>query len=243
MSGSHPGLPGHPGRSAAPGTRPDGPWATLLWAAVPVLTIGFFACVPSVRTAVRRQRPADWAAAAVFTVSTVAMWVAVGLGSDTGTDNTADDVGMTMMIVNMLGAPLHAVVAGWAARLAAARQAAYVPPPGAWYGGASGWPGQPAGPVEIPPQAAPGRFAGPWSALPEGSPPRSAAETAPFPAAPASAVPPVRPVAPVPPPAPVAPSPAVRPDDDRARAELRELGRLLRDQAGGGSDDPPEGRS
>jgi hypothetical protein len=62
------GSPNRPGRALRPA----------LWAAVPVMSVGFLSFAPFLAYAVAQRRPKDWAVFAGYLAATVAMIVAVG---------------------------------------------------------------------------------------------------------------------------------------------------------------------
>ncbi|KDN83178.1 hypothetical protein [Kitasatospora cheerisanensis] len=182
-------------------------WVTLLCAATPVLTLGILGMVPSVVLAVGRRRRADIVGAVVIGLMQLAVFVEVGLTPSGGQINNL--VGVFLLIPLWLGTPVHFLLMNqrrfWP-------QPA-TPPPGYEY------PAYPASaatrPYELPyPQNGPYPQAGSY-------PPPGAYPTppAPFPgvATPPPAVPPAAPQT-----------------GATGAAELRELGELLRRQAGDG---------
>src|SRR5579863_9235359 len=77
-------TPRAPVRRAAPVVR------QVLWASVPVWSIGFLSFVPSLAYAIIRRRKADWAVFAAFLAATIGMIVALGVvGSGHGGGTSA----------------------------------------------------------------------------------------------------------------------------------------------------------
>jgi hypothetical protein len=95
-------TPRAPVRRAAPVVR------QVLWASVPVWSIGFLSFVPSLAYAIMRRRRADWAVAAAFLAATIGLIVAAGtVGSGNGGGTTA----LGGFIIALAGgAAVHAAV-------------------------------------------------------------------------------------------------------------------------------------
>ncbi|MGN9756673.1 hypothetical protein [Streptomyces sp. SD31] len=78
-------------------------------AAVPVLTLGMLAAVPSLVLAVRRGTRADWLAAVVFTAVNVA-WVAQTLLTPVETHGLQYAADVLLLFVATVGATLHCLL-------------------------------------------------------------------------------------------------------------------------------------
>jgi hypothetical protein len=77
-----------------------------LWAAVPVISIGFLSFVPSLALAIIQRRGRDWAVFAAFLAATIGMIVAVGATS------SSSNAGVGGFVIALAGcAAVHAVIA------------------------------------------------------------------------------------------------------------------------------------
>ena len=91
------GSPNRPGRLLRP----------VLWAAVPVVSVGFLSFAPFLAYAVMQRRPRDWAVFAAYLAATVAMIVALGaVGSSSGGSAAAGG----FIIVLAGAAAIHALI-------------------------------------------------------------------------------------------------------------------------------------
>jgi len=101
--GSHRELtPRVPVRRAAPVVR------QVLWASVPVWSIGFLSFVPSLAYAIMRRRRADWAVFAAFLAATIGLIVAAGT---VGSGNGGGTAAFGGFIIALAGcAAVHAAV-------------------------------------------------------------------------------------------------------------------------------------
>jgi hypothetical protein len=80
----------------------------VLWAAVPVVSIGFLSFVPSLALAIIQRRGRDWAVFAAFLAATIGMIVALGATSS----NSNAGAGVGGFIVALAGcAAVHAAIA------------------------------------------------------------------------------------------------------------------------------------
>src|SRR5579863_3150396 len=121
-------TPRAPVRRAAPVVR------QVLWASVPVWSIGFLSFVPSLAYAIIRRRKADWAVFAAFLAATIGMIVALAV---VGSGHGGGTAAVGGFIIALAGAAaVHAAVVfrpggAWATP-AAASAAASAPgaPPG-----------------------------------------------------------------------------------------------------------------
>ncbi|MEE1938526.1 hypothetical protein V1L54_03710 [Streptomyces sp. TRM 70361] len=164
------------GPAAAPPPVPSrrGPGAggmvvRLLFAAVPLLSLGLLSWVPSLRFAVIRGRRADWAVLAVFVVLTavyVVLLVNVPANEPEGEEGTASLLAGLYMVLLFGGATVHAVLGdrfprdpapyplvGHSGPPSAGYPAPYAAAPAAGPGG-YGYPG-PTAPVPSQPQPQP----------------------------------------------------------------------------------------
>jgi hypothetical protein len=69
--------------------RPGRVLRTVLWAAVPVVSVGFLSFVPFLAYAVMQRRPRDWAVFAAYLAATVAMIVALGAVGSSSSGSSA----------------------------------------------------------------------------------------------------------------------------------------------------------
>ncbi|ROR42427.1 hypothetical protein [Kitasatospora cineracea] len=188
---------------------------TALLALIPVLSLGLLGMVPSTVLAVDRRRRADIVGAAVIGLMEVGLFVAAAL---TPEGEPIDNLTTGLLLFPLfLGTPVHFLLMNrrdqWPAGAAPA------PAP---YGYA--YP-----PVAYPPQPGPAMPPGPTAKSgPTVRPAQPYAATEPHPANPYAT--PYPPAAPTAQPAPAVPAPAA----PTGAAELRELGELLRRQAGNG---------
>jgi hypothetical protein len=115
-------TPRAPVRRTAPVVR------QVLWASVPVWSIGFLSFVPSLAYAIMRRRKADWAVFAGFLAATIGLIVALGIaGSGHGGGQTA----VGGFVVALAGcAAVHAAVLFRPGGGSAAPVAALAAPPG-----------------------------------------------------------------------------------------------------------------
>ena len=210
-----------PGSSAAfvpPG--PSRPAVKVLWALVPVLSCSLLAFVPALYLAARRNRARDWWGVAFFSGTTVAFIVGLVFSAPPGEAyRVGDFVGMIALLVGLVAAPVHFLFMDqfriW--QSLTGLYGAPVVQPG--YAVPSGYPAQP------------GYSAQPGYGYPPVQPPYAAQQYVPAPQPPFQAQPQFRSQ-----PGQTAPMPAPTPvPDDAARAELRELGELLRRQASDGA--------
>ncbi|MEU3498571.1 hypothetical protein ABZ747_34395 [Kitasatospora cineracea] len=188
---------------------------TALLALIPVLSLGLLGMVPSTVLAVDRRRRADIVGAAVIGLMEVGLFVAAAL---TPEGEPIDNLTTGLLLFPLfLGTPVHFLLMNRRDRWPAG--AAPAPAP---YGYA--YP-----PVGYPPQPGPAMPPGPTAKSgPTVRPAQPYAVTEPHPANPYAA--PYPPAAPTVQPAPAVPAPAA----PTGAAELRELGELLRRQAGNG---------
>ncbi|WAL73546.1 hypothetical protein OU787_19745 [Kitasatospora sp. YST-16] len=188
---------------------------TALLALIPVLSLGLLGMVPSMVLAVDRRRRADIVGAAVIGLMEVGLFVAAAL---TPEGEPIDNLTTGLLLFPLfLGTPVHFLLMNRRDRWPAG--AAPVPAP---YGYA--YP-----PVGYLPQPGPTVPPGPMvKSGPTMRPAPPYAVTEPHPANPYAT--PYPPAAPAVPPAPAVPAPAA----PTGAAELRELGELLRRQAGNG---------
>jgi hypothetical protein len=86
-----PARPGPGGPAAGPrATRAGGGLLRpILWASVPIWSIGFLSFVPFLAYAVIQRRPRDWAVFAAYLAATVAMIVALGVTGSNGSGGAA----------------------------------------------------------------------------------------------------------------------------------------------------------
>jgi hypothetical protein len=91
------GSPERPGRVLRP----------VLWAAVPVVSVGFLSFVPFLAYAVMQRRPRDWAVFAAYLAATVAMIVALGAA---GSSNGGSAAVGGFIIVLAGAAAIHALI-------------------------------------------------------------------------------------------------------------------------------------
>ena len=86
-----PQPPARPGPAAdLRGTRAGGSWLRpILWASVPIWSIGFLSFVPFLAYAVIQRRGKDWAVFAAYLAATVAMIVALGVAGSNGSGGAA----------------------------------------------------------------------------------------------------------------------------------------------------------
>ncbi|MFF2820748.1 hypothetical protein ACFVT9_35115 [Kitasatospora cineracea] len=185
---------------------------TALLALIPVLSLGLLGMVPSMVLAVDRRRRADIVGAAVIGLMEVGLFVAAAL---TPEGEPIDNLTTGLLLFPLfLGTPVHFLLMNRRDRWPAG--AAPAPAP---YGYA--YP-----PVGYLPQPGPTVPPGPMvKSGPTMRPAQPYAVTEPHPANPYAT--PYPPAAPAVPPAPAVPAPT-------GAAELRELGELLRRQAGNG---------
>jgi hypothetical protein len=95
-------TPRAPVRRGAPVAR------QVLWASVPVWSIGFLSFVPSLAYAIMRRRKADWAVFAAFLAATIGMIVALGVA---GSGNGGGTAAVGGFIVALAGcAAVHAAI-------------------------------------------------------------------------------------------------------------------------------------
>jgi hypothetical protein len=109
-NGSQPPARPEPGLPAAGprGTRAGGSLLRpILWASVPIWSIGFLSCVPFLAYAVIQRRARDWAVFGVYLAATVAMIVAIAaVGS-----NGSAGAGVGGFIIALAGcAAVHAAI-------------------------------------------------------------------------------------------------------------------------------------
>ncbi|MEU5387651.1 hypothetical protein [Kitasatospora cineracea] len=193
---------------------------TALLALIPVLSLGLLGMVPSMVLAVDRRRRADIVGAAVIGLMEVGLFVAAAL---TPEGEPIDNLTTGLLLFPLfLGTPVHFLLMNRRDRWPAG--AAPAPAP---YGYA--YP-----PVGYLPQPGPTVPPGPMvKSGPTMRPAQPYAVTEPHPANPYAT--PYPPAVPAVPPAPAVPAPAVpAPAAPTGAAELRELGELLRRQAGNG---------
>jgi hypothetical protein len=80
----------------------------VLWASVPVWSIGFLSFVPSLAYAIIRRRKADWAVFAAFLAATIGMIVALGVA---GSGNGGGTAAVGGFIIALAGcAAVHAAI-------------------------------------------------------------------------------------------------------------------------------------
>ena len=94
---------------AGAGRGSGGSWLRpVLWAAVPVVSIGFLSFVPSLALAIIQRRGRDWAVFAAFLAATIGMIVALGATNS----NSNAGAGVGGFIVALAGcAAVHAAIA------------------------------------------------------------------------------------------------------------------------------------
>ncbi len=98
-----PGQPVRPG----PGQRPGGWLRPILWASVPIWSIGFLSFVPFLAYAVMQRGKKDWAVFAAYLAATVAMIVALGAVNS----NSGAGAGVGGFIVVLAGcAAVHTAI-------------------------------------------------------------------------------------------------------------------------------------
>jgi hypothetical protein len=115
-------TPGAPVRRTAPVVR------QVLWASVPIWSIGFLSFVPSLAYAIIRRRKADWAVFAAFLAATIGLIVAAG---SVGSGNGAATGVVGGFVIALAGcAAIHAAIVFRPAGVLAAPVAASVAPPG-----------------------------------------------------------------------------------------------------------------
>ena len=97
-----------PARLQGTGTRAGGSvLRPILWASVPIWSIGFLSFVPFLAYAVIQRRARDWVVFAVYLVATVAMIVALGAVNS----NSGAGAGVGVFIVALAGcAAVHAAI-------------------------------------------------------------------------------------------------------------------------------------
>lgn len=103
-------TPPPPPRSPGPGPR--GMTVRLLFASFPIWSLGLLSWVPSLRFAVLRRRPLDWAVfglSVALTVVYVVMLIVVP-ASDPEGETTASAVGGLYILVLITGAVVHAIL-------------------------------------------------------------------------------------------------------------------------------------
>lgn len=223
MYGRQPGTP--PSSFAAPG--PSRPVAKVLWALVPLLSCSLLAFAPAVYLAVRRKRLRDWAGVVFFAAVTAALAAGTQLSAAPGQPyRTGDYVGMAALAVGCLLGPLHFLLMDREREWYGRSGPPLPPPPQQYLAAPTAGYGYP------PPLQQPVPYA-PAFHQPQPQPgPQPQHQPQPGPLH--------QPPQPGPQP-PYQPQPASA--DDAARAELRELGELLRRQAadGGAQDGRPDG--
>ncbi|GAA2790770.1 hypothetical protein RMN57_23385 [Kitasatospora sp. CM 4170] len=225
-------LPG-PGTGPAAGPGPYGALGRTLCILAPLLSFGLLGMVPSLLLAIRRRRAYDFVGAVVFTGLFLAFLVSAGIAGGHSDGTVLDKVGTVALVLLWFGAPLHFVGmdlrAVWDAGRPAPTPAAYypapVPPPVSPYAATAITP-YPAGAPH--PGGTPVRTGTPHPAgtpYPTGTPHQPPPATR-FdgPVAPYATPPTARGGAPGPAPA----------SSSETGDELRELGELLRRQAGEG---------
>lgn len=192
--------------------------AKVLGAAVPPLTLGLIAFVPSLVLAIRRGTPRHWLFACLFFATTIWEWVvAATMPTDVDTTTIGQDVSLGLcLLINIIGAMVQYLVMY--------RPASSVPVP------APG--GFPAGYAPVPhayphqqyPSGGYGPGPGPGPGL---SQPYQRQHQQPvYPPSGAAQAPQAQPQ-----PQPSAPVPPARPSEaDRVKAELEEISELLRRQ-------------
>ncbi|MFD0279731.1 hypothetical protein ACFVHB_38370 [Kitasatospora sp. NPDC127111] len=134
----YPLAPTHPIPALRPGMAagPFGVLGRILWALVPVVTIGLLGVIPSLLLAIRRRRIYDVIGAVVFTGLFAAYLICAGVAGSIKDAPTADTIGMVSMMLLWFGAPLHFLAMDlrvvWdAGRPKAPAPAAYYAPPAA----------------------------------------------------------------------------------------------------------------
>ncbi|RKE20853.1 hypothetical protein [Streptomyces sp. TLI_171] len=187
-------------------------WVTVLCALTPVLTLGIVGMAPSVVLAVGRQRRADIVGAVVIGLMQLALYIEMGLTPKDG--EISNLVAALVLIPLWIGTPVHFLVMNqrrfWPAP---------APGPAPGYGYGYGYPGYPTPPQPYPAAGPTAPYPNPYQAAPYPTPTPT---PTPYPA----------PAVPAPTPAP---GPAQTPAPGQTgAAELRELGELLRRQAGDG---------
>ncbi|WP_031514412.1 hypothetical protein [Streptomyces sp. NRRL F-5123] len=95
--------PRPPGRGVVIGLR-------VLFAALPVLSIGFLAWTSMLRLAVLRRNPADWALMVIDIVLIITGYTLIGLAHD-NTDTWQSNAGTLTVLVVMFGTPAYFLVA------------------------------------------------------------------------------------------------------------------------------------
>ncbi|MFJ1752064.1 hypothetical protein [Kitasatospora sp. NPDC088134] len=194
-------------------------WVTVVCAAIPVLTLGILGMAPSVVLAVGRRRRADVVGAVVIGLMQLVLYIEMGLTPKDG--QISNLVGALVLVPLWIGTPVHFLLMNqrrfWP--VTKTDPAAYGYPPQAV--GPQGWPAPTYPAVAYPAYPTPAQPA----------PPVNPYLTPYQPAAPVAPAVPVTPAAATP--APAAPAAPIAPGQTGA-AELRELGELLRRQAGDG---------
>jgi hypothetical protein len=115
-------TPRAPVRRAAPVVR------QVLWASVPVWSIGFLSFVPFLAYAIIRRRKADWAVFAAYLAATIGLIVAVG---SAGSGNGGDTGAIGGFVIALAGcAAVHAAIVFRPGDAPAAPVAALEAPPG-----------------------------------------------------------------------------------------------------------------
>ncbi|WP_395294613.1 hypothetical protein ACF9IK_14445 [Kitasatospora hibisci] len=234
------GIPGGPPCPAPPtgpvprqGPGPYGAVGRTLCILAPLLSFGLLGMVPSLLLAIRRRRAYDFVGAVVFTGLFLAFLVSAGIAGGNGGGTVLDKLGTVSLVLLWFGAPLHFVGmdlrAVWDAGRSAPAPAAYYPPP-------APPPVSPYAATAITPYPA-GASHAPGTPVPTGTP---YPVGSPCPAGTPHQPPPATrfdgPVAPYATPPTArggAPAPASGASSETSD-ELRELGELLRRQAGEG---------
>ncbi|QKW21290.1 hypothetical protein HUT16_21500 [Kitasatospora sp. NA04385] len=187
---------------------------TALLALIPVLTLGLLGMVPSMVLAVDRRRTADKVGAAVFGLMQVALFISLGL---TPNGEPIDNLTAGLLLLPLfLATPVHFLLMNRREQWPATAPARYPQP----YGYAYPQPGYPQAGYPTAGYPQPAHPAGPYPAVQPQLP------VQPHPAA--------APTVPAMPAAHAAPAAHVAPAAPTGAAELRELGELLRRQAGDG---------
>ncbi|MEV7216665.1 hypothetical protein AB0O31_26675 [Kitasatospora cineracea] len=197
---------------------------TALLALIPVLSLGLLGMVPSMVLAVDRRRRADIVGAAVIGLMEATLFVILAL---TPEGEPMDNRTTVLLLLPLfLGTPVHFLLMNRRDQWPAGAAPAAGPAPYGYAYPPAGYPPQPGPPVPPVQFTKPGQPAQPHPANPY-------AVTEPHPANPYAAPhPPAAPTGPVAP-APVVPA-VPAPAAPTGAAELRELGELLRRQAGNG---------
>ncbi|MEU6232583.1 hypothetical protein [Kitasatospora sp. NPDC047058] len=204
----YPVPPTQPVPALRPGMAagPFGVLGRILWALVPLVTIGLLGVIPSLLLAIRRRRVYDVIGAVVFTGLFASYLICAGVAGSIKDAPTADTIGMVSMMLMWFGAPLHFLAMDLRVVWDAGRPK--TPAPAAYYA-----------PPVAPAATYPGTPAAGYAPTVPGAPYGSA----PVPG-------PVQGPAPVPAPGYAPPGPAAAPAHATGD-ELRELGELLRRQA------------